>query len=678
MLRVVRLIMWMALFVIIAAAPSARADYPGSAGVETDLYVSPSGKPGGSGGIGDPLPSLDAARERLRSIPGDHIVTVWIQGGVYDIDEEIIFTSEDRDNVVYRALPGQRPVLDAGIPIAGFTETIIDGVAVWTAFVPGLSARYLNASVLALYDEDGALPLNRYPQTGYLKADRAELSDAVHPLRYGSEGELSNVNGFRAFYAGDDLRKLPHSPDSFSDMNGVIVRVLHLWKDEIAYLRGYDAQTGRIDLSRPTSLAVWPGDQYYFENVREGLKNPGSWYLDRNAGILYVVPKPDWDITRLTLRAGVAERIMTLDGISNITFKGIEFTHTGWSLSDSTDFPQAAYDVEAAVFASRGGFIEFDECVFRDLGGTALKLDRGVTDSSVARSLFERVGANGVFIHGVNERRSPMRDERVSVIGNEIRDYGVNYRNAVGVLLVHASDCAISGNTIRDGAYTAISVGWVWGGGYNATRDVTISDNLIYNIGSGSLSDMGGIYLLGRQPGTVVSGNVIHDVRYSLNDGYGGWGIYLDEGSAEILVINNLVYDCASQGLFVHKGSGNIALSNIFANNKRGQAAVSRKQDEPGVTLSGNIFYGTGKTMFADTLEGLILQSGPNLYWDPNSRANLRTVLESFGFTDMAVVMNPGLADPAKGDFTLAEDSAAYEAGFAPFDWSGAGAETGW
>ena len=121
-------------------------------------------------------------------------------------------------------------------------------------------------------------------------------------------------------------------------------------------------------------------------------------------------------------------------------------------------------------------------------------------------------------------------------------------------------------NEIHDGYYTGISVGWVWGYAYHATKNITIHRNLIYNIGQGWLSDMGGIYMLGKQPGTSLTENVIHNVAADPGEGgYGGWGIYLDEGSSYMAVEKNLVYACGNQSFNVHYGEGNVIRNNIAA-----------------------------------------------------------------------------------------------------------------
>ena len=71
-------------------------------------------------------------------------------------------------------------------------------------------------------------------------------------------------------------------------------------------------------------------------------------------------------------------------------------------------------------------------------------------------------------------------------------------------------------------------------------RATTISSefNHLYNIGQGVLSDMGAIYTLGVQAGTVIRNNLIHDVNSFT---YGGWGIYPDEGSSDMVIENNIV-----------------------------------------------------------------------------------------------------------------------------------------
>ena len=80
----------------------------------------------------------------------------------------------------------------------------------------------------------------------------------------------------------------------------------------------------------------------------------------------------------------------------------------------------------------------------------------------------------------------------------------------------------------------------------------------------GVLSDGGGIYFCGYlHAGTVVRGNVVHDINHHLTH-CSAKGIYLDNPSSDIVVENNLCYDISSLGIQA-KGERNQIRNNIFA-----------------------------------------------------------------------------------------------------------------
>ncbi|MBR5219362.1 MAG: right-handed parallel beta-helix repeat-containing protein, partial [Clostridia bacterium] len=224
--------------------------------------------------------------------------------------------------------------------------------------------------------------------------------------------------------------------------------------------------------------------------------------------------------------------------------------------------------------------------------------------------------------------------------------------------------------------YTGVSVGWTWGYAKTVCRDNRICNNHIYDLGKGFLSDMGGVYLLGSQPGTVVSGNRIHDIKCKE---YGGWALYTDEGSAGILLENNLCYRTSSNSYHQHYGTSNVVRNNIFAMADDNVLRVSRAEPHLSIMFTGNIVYSTGTPMLAEygmPLEEGAIVSNRNLFWNTQGDVTYSTqetlptldAAQAAGMEEDSVCADPLFADPAAGDFSLSPDSPAFAIGFVPFD----------
>ncbi|MBN2307812.1 MAG: right-handed parallel beta-helix repeat-containing protein, partial [Candidatus Hydrogenedentes bacterium] len=193
----------------------------------------------------------------------------------------------------------------------------------------------------------------------------------------------------------------------------------------------------------------------------------------------------------------------------------------------------------------------------------------------------------------------------------------------------------------------------------------------------GQLSDMGGIYTLGVSPGTVIRNNVFHDVLSNPRVS-GGWGIYFDEGSTDILAENNLVYNTLTGTLHQHYGRENRVQNNIFAYSHRGQLIRSRQEDHISFFFERNIVYFNNGLLLGSNWGNDNFKLDHNCYWD-SSGERVDFAGQSFeewqarGHDVHSIVADPGFADPEHGDFRLAADSPALQVGFKPFDTSTAG-----
>ncbi len=659
-----------------------------------DLIVCADGDDNGEGTLKSPLKTLNGAKEKLKSLstPDNTNITVWFREGTYAFADTVKFDETDKQNVMYRSYPDEEVVFTGSKEIKGnWTQTEINGVQAFVTEMPVSSdADYFRS----LFKDGKRLARANYPKEGMLKIKDPKADEAIVP-----ESDPDFFTHSAAFYADtSDLVK-------FSNPRDIDVRMMHFWCDELLPVHSINNSTGRIETRKATSMTVRVDDNYILENVKEALTLPGEWYLDRTEQKLYYIPEDGDTVENTVLYAGGIEQLITLTNTQGITFQGINFEKTDWdhagkdygfygkvfegdhplakNIEYSAVHPQAAFETPAAIFIDTAKNIDFINCTFENISYTAVKFEKAATDCDIKSCLFNEIGGNAIFING--EFVIPATTNNINVTDCHIGNYGRIFNNAIGILLTHASDCNLTNNEIHDGWYTGVSVGWNWGYTDHPTNNINISNNLIYNIGNGWLSDMGGIYTLGIQPDTVLSGNVIYNVGCDEGAyGYGGWGIYLDEGSSEILVEKNLVYDCSSQTFHQHYGKDNMIRNNIFAFGGEGQFRITRNEDHNSLFLYNNILVGDDTPMYWETIGLDWFKDDANLYWDYNTFGKTvhsggstsifksENILGMYGrgYYNNATFADPLFKDVENRDFTLAENSPAFDSGFEAWEYN--------
>ena len=136
------------------------------------------------------------------------------------------------------------------------------------------------------------------------------------------------------------------------------------------------------------------------------------------------------------------------------------------------------------------------------------------------------------------------------------------YYGAIGIWVGLSGDNVIAQNEVSHHPYTGISVGWRWNPTPTPCKGNLVTNNHIHHV-MGVLSDGGGIYTLGRQPGTKLTGNWIHDVPLNAGRAESN-GMFLDEGSTDLLIENNLIHDLVRSPLRFHKAGVNLVKANVL------------------------------------------------------------------------------------------------------------------
>lgn len=529
----------------------------------TEVFVAPNGSDSNPGTQGEPLATLEQARDMLRTrrtagtLPAEG-ATVWIRGGVYARERAFELAEQDSGTeqgpVVYRAFKDEQPRISGGRALAPADFQPVTDPAVLERLVPELREKVLTVDLGALgvtmpkawpdrsrmipgaelFFDGQPMQIARWPNEGWVTI--AEVIDrGVEPLDLTQSEREKGVRGGTFVYKED-------RPARWRVDQGVWLLGFwcHDWASECLRVASIDPQQQRITLAAPHAYGIGPSStwnkhprRYYALNLLEELDAPGEWYLDGDAKRLYFLPPSSLEGKEVTLSVLTAP-LVSMKDTSHVVLRRLTFeTSQG-----------------GGVRISGGTKNLVAGCKLVNLADTAVAISGGTGHGVVSCDLWN-LGRGGISLSG-GDRKSLTPGEHYAV-NNHIHHFARLQRTYAGGIHLHGVGNRAANNCIHDTPHSAI----FYGG-----NEHRIELNEVYDVAL-ETSDVGALYT-GRDwtsRGNVVRHNYIHDLASM--EGVGTMGVYLDDCDSGDEVVGNVFYK-AGRAAFIGGGRDNRVANNIF------------------------------------------------------------------------------------------------------------------
>lgn len=606
----------------------------------------------GSAGAG-PFATLHRARQAIREWKkqsggrSSSPVCVTIQPGRYELHEELVLTPEDSGSaecpVTWRGGHGGKVILSGGRRLAGLARGEHAGHPCWRIRLDEVARGEWRFEQIFVNGARRFRPM--LPKEGYYRFE--DCPEGKHPFwhRVGS-GQ---------FFAGDipDLER----PDE------VELITYQMWFTNHLRIRELDFEKRLVHFKTRGWHTLYDGAKpcrYRLLNVKEAFSEEGEWYLDEENGELTYLPTCFEELGFKEVPPEIiAPRLSTLlrlegsqepDGqkVEHVRFENISFQHAEWRQPvGNPGAIQSAFTVPGAIQLRGAVDCAFYACEVAHIGQYGIEILRGSHRTRIVACHLHDLGAGGIKINHESQLTphpetndtafegmdsvamgwGPLhRDgggwprpgiDRVPGGFHSITDCHIHHGGAIfpsgcGIWIGDNGYNTVSHNHIHHMNYSGISVGWNWWYApafamsnrieFNHLHDITCSD---------LLHDLSAIYLLGRQPGTVVRGNVVEAVQCG---GYGGNCIYPDQGSSFMRIEGNLML-----GAPYCTVGGNNAESLVIRGNliygRPGQVALIQENSATSrlsYIVEGNVFLTAGPVIIASAVDNKVFRN--NLY----------------------------------------------------------------
>lgn len=576
------------------------------------IYVAADANAAGAGTITEPCILADALvkiREIILQCPTANL-TVYLRGGTYVLNNTIELGAMDSSlgRLTFINYNGEEVTFTSAHAVTG-TWTKVEGKEYYSAQIS------MNA--------DGTYPAFRDLLINGQRANLAKSKEYTYKYNWVNFAKLSGSIEYwdNLLYISPELLE----GITNENLNGVELGQLMEWKSQIFHIGALTGETkeGEVQISlnpdeynrlinTESNMQDLTGRIYWLQNHINFLDEPGEFYYDQSTGTVYYYPPSDVDMATANIGYATLDYLVEMENAANITFDGITFT--GTTVNDISEHglqtflgntfmepigqgKDAGYNVPYSAIhgISNVEGVEVLNCVFTELGGSAMIFDYGIKDLTVTGNVMKDLAMAGIQV-GRNQR--VWNDSgvigsstNVTITNNYITNIGLSVFGVPAIRVARSENLAIQHNTIIHVPYSAIMAGYGW----NLRDNKEANTNLI---------------------NADISYNYIEDFLYKINDGGG-------------------IYTCGANDF-----AENTELFNEIHHNYIRAGAHNK-------TYSGIYHDGSASNWYThhNVIDDLVSNSGPMHFQDVVLKQNTHNVTAAYNYTSVSKISTKAVAE---------------------------------
>ncbi|MBT3374911.1 MAG: hypothetical protein HN742_09035 [Lentisphaerae bacterium] len=358
------------------------------------FYVAPDGDDSSPGTADQPFATIERAQQAVRALnlptAEGGPVTVLLRGGAHCRTTTLTFTPADTGTaaspVTYMSHPGERAVISGGKRLSG----------TWR---PSVGKPYVQLDVPEARDRQWVF--NSLYVNG-MSRQRARTPNWGKKV-FRAEGRAPGENERKAFiYLPGDI------DPAWTNATDADIVLLCSWTPTLHRIEEIlaDRRVVKFESTHGRSVDFWEKHfRYYVINLLEALDEPGEWYLDRKAGVVYYYPLPGEDMATAEVIAPVMKsRMLEFLGtpasselITHLRFRDLDFCHLDGDLDRYNGvYRQGHMYLDSALVAEGLCSTAFTNCVFAQLGEYAIEMMAGCRDNRIERCHIWDIGAGAI------------------------------------------------------------------------------------------------------------------------------------------------------------------------------------------------------------------------------------------------------------------------------------------